>query len=199
MRFGKVVSSAFVRYLITFFIGVIATLAWQSYGSAARAMIANSYPELGWLAPQAEPVAQNAAETIAPVAPSFDPQQLNAISVDLDAVRQSIDRIATSMTATQEQMSRTADRARYRVDDPSLARHNRRHKARRQAGSCCQASPDETVLDGSVRDRHPMNSAPTLVRPAPGLVWQSRAGWKLLGVSSAGRTKRCSRSWPARL
>jgi len=66
-------------------------------------MIANSYPQLGWLAPQAEPVAQNVPEMTGVVAPSFDPQQLNAMSLDLDAVRQSIDRIATSMTAIQEQ------------------------------------------------------------------------------------------------
>ena len=106
----KRASRAFSRFLITFCIGGASTLAWQSYGDAARAMIANSYPQLGWLAPQAEPVAQNVPETIALVAPSFDQQQLNAMSLDLDAVRQSIDRIATSMSAIQEQMSRGADR-----------------------------------------------------------------------------------------
>ncbi len=102
----KPASRAFSRFLITFCIGGASTLAWQSYGDAARAMIANSYPQLGWLAPQAEPVAQNAPEL---VAPSFDQQQLNAMSVEFDAVRQSIDRIAASMTAIQEQMSRGAD------------------------------------------------------------------------------------------
>jgi hypothetical protein len=106
----KRASRAFSRFLITFCIGGASTLAWQSYGDAARAMIANSYLQLGWLAPQAETVAQNVPETIAPVAPSFDPQQLNAMSADLDAVRQSVDRIATNMTAIQEQMSRSADR-----------------------------------------------------------------------------------------
>jgi hypothetical protein len=106
----KRASRAFYRFLIISCIGGASTLAWQSYGDTARAMIANSYPQLGWLAPQAEPVAQNVPETIAPVAPSFDPQQLNAMSADLDAVRQSIDRIAANMTAIQEQMSRSADR-----------------------------------------------------------------------------------------
>jgi len=105
----KRASRVFSRLLITFCIGVASTLAWQSYGDAARAMLANSYPQLGWLAPQAELVAQNVPETTGLVAPSFDQQQLNAMSVDLDAVRQSIDRIATSMTAIQEQMSRSAD------------------------------------------------------------------------------------------
>jgi len=107
----KRASRAFTRYLIAFFIGVTATLAWQSYGDEAKEMIANSYPQLGWwLAPQAGPVAQNAPETIAlvaPAAPSFDQQQLNAISLDLDAVRQGIDKIAAGIAAIQE---RSADR-----------------------------------------------------------------------------------------
>src|SRR5215470_1901719 len=36
------------RVLFTFFVGVGAALAWQSYGDAARQIIANSYPQLGW-------------------------------------------------------------------------------------------------------------------------------------------------------
>ena len=97
---------AFARFLITFGIGVGAALAWQSYGDAAREMIANASPQLAWLAPPAAPVAQNAPDTIAPAepaAPALDQQQLNGVSLDLDAVRQSVDRIATN----QEQMTRT--------------------------------------------------------------------------------------------
>src|ERR1700730_1469492 len=63
--FGRRAPLAFARFLITFCIGVAATLAWQSYGDAAREMIANSSPQLGWLAPQAAPVAQNAPDMIA--------------------------------------------------------------------------------------------------------------------------------------
>jgi len=91
--------------LIMFCIGVVATLAWHSYGDAAREMIASSFSRLGWLAPQAAPVAQNTPDVIAPTAsatPSPDQQQLNAMSLALDAVRQSVDRIA----ASQEQMTR---------------------------------------------------------------------------------------------
>jgi len=95
--------------LITFCIGVAATLAWQAYGDAGREMIASSFPRLGWLAPRAAPVARNTPDMIAPVAPtapSSDQEQLNAMSLDLDAVQQSVDRIATS----QEQMTRSVDR-----------------------------------------------------------------------------------------
>ena len=96
------------RFLITVCIGVAATLAWLSYGSAARQMIANLHPLLGWLTPPTEPVAQSAPDMIAlaaPAAPSFDQQQLNTMSLDLDAVRQSIDRIV----ASQEQMAHNVD------------------------------------------------------------------------------------------
>jgi hypothetical protein len=105
---GARVTLAIARFLITFGVGVAATLAWQSYGDAAREMIANSAPQLGWLAPQAAPVEQSAADAIEPAATraaAADPQQLNPVSLDLDAVRQSVDRIA----AGQEQMTRTVD------------------------------------------------------------------------------------------
>ena len=102
-----------LRFLITLCIGVAATLAWQSYGDAARQMIANSYPQFGWLAPQAEPVAQNAPDVIAlaaPATPSLDQHQSNATSLDLDAVRQSIDQIVNNMATNQEQITRSVDR-----------------------------------------------------------------------------------------
>jgi hypothetical protein len=108
--FRKRVPLPLTRFLITFSIGVAATLAWQRYGDAAIEMLASSFPQLRWLASRAEPVAQNASDTIALVAsaaapPSPDQQQVNAISLDLDAVRQSIDRLSRS----QEQMIRNVD------------------------------------------------------------------------------------------
>jgi hypothetical protein len=109
----KRASRALSHLLIAFCSGVAATLAWQSVGDAARAMIVNSYPQLGWLAPQAEPVAQNAPNVIALAAQagsSADQQQLNAKSLDLDAVRQSLDRIATSMATGQDEIMRSVER-----------------------------------------------------------------------------------------
>lgn len=104
----KRASRTLSRFLITFCLGMAAALAWQSYGDTYREMMVNSYPQLGWLAPQAKP-----ADTIAvvsPPTPSFDQQQLNAMSQDLEAVRQSIDRIATSIAAAQGQMTQNIDR-----------------------------------------------------------------------------------------
>lgn len=110
--FAKRVSLALASFLITFGIGLGATLVWQSYGDTAREMIANASPQLAWLAPAAAPAPQDPtdaaapAEPVAPTAPvasASDQQLLGAVSLNIDAVRQSIDRIAMN----QEQMSRT--------------------------------------------------------------------------------------------
>ncbi len=69
-------------YLIGFSIGVAIALAWQSYGGAGR-------------------------EPIAPATTSPDQQQFNAMSVNLDAVRRSVDSIANNMVTNQEQMTRS--------------------------------------------------------------------------------------------
>jgi len=98
-------SRALARFLITLCIGVAGTLAWQSYGDAARERLASAFPQLGWLAPPAAPVARTAPDVIAPTATaasSADQQQLNTMSLGLAAVRQSVDQLA----AGQEQMTR---------------------------------------------------------------------------------------------
>ena len=94
---GNRASRALARFLITLCIGVAGTLAWQSYGDAVREVIASASPQLDWLAPQAAP----APDVIAPAAPSPDQQQLNAMSLGLAALRQSVDQLA----AGQEQMT----------------------------------------------------------------------------------------------
>jgi hypothetical protein len=90
------------RVLVSFCFGIAATLACQFfYNDAARETIAKSYPQLGWLKPQAT-VAQTIPETIMPAIASLDGQELEAISLDLSEVRQRVDQLI----AHQEQMGR---------------------------------------------------------------------------------------------
>jgi hypothetical protein len=101
---GKRASRSLARFLTIFCIGVAATLAWQSYGDAAREMIANSYPQLSWLAPQAAPLAQTASDMPAPgqsATPSPELKQLKEMSLAFATVRQSVDQLA----ASQQQMA----------------------------------------------------------------------------------------------
>jgi hypothetical protein len=109
------------RFLIVFCIGVATTLAWQSYGDMARAMIANSSPQLGWLAPEAAPVTQTApdmAARAAPAAPSADVQQLKELSLGLDAVRQSVDQLAAQVTAGQQRMAGDIAKLQAEISPP---------------------------------------------------------------------------------
>jgi hypothetical protein len=99
--FGKRASRALARFLITLCIGVIGTLAWQSYGDAARELMASSSPQLSWLAPQAAHTQTPPQNKVAPATPSPDQQQLNAMSLGLIAMRQSVDQLA----AAQERMT----------------------------------------------------------------------------------------------
>jgi uncharacterized coiled-coil protein SlyX len=88
--------NALARFLITFCLGVAATLVWQSYGDAAREMIAKSSPQFSWLAPQ--PAAVHSPNVVASVVPSPDQQQLKVLSFGIAATRQSVDQLQSQMT-----------------------------------------------------------------------------------------------------
>src|SRR5260221_2332853 len=94
-----------LRFLIAVGIGVAATLAWQSYGDVAREIIASSYPQLGWLAPQAA-AAQAAPTTIAAATASLDQQELKTVSLGLAAVRQPGDQLAAPGAPGPKPMTR---------------------------------------------------------------------------------------------
>src|SRR5215470_16205718 len=81
---------------IAFCTGLAIGLLRQSYGDAAKEMIANSHPPLRWLATEPSPIALNShpSDIIVPVAPSST-EQLNAMSFDLNGVGQN-NKIGTS-------------------------------------------------------------------------------------------------------
>jgi hypothetical protein len=87
---SKETSGPISRFLMPFCIGVAATLTWQSYSDAAGSMIAKWSPQLAWLAPQA-PASQTSPNTIELITTRI------------------IDRIVTSIAATQEPIVRTVE------------------------------------------------------------------------------------------
>jgi len=67
-------SRGFSRYLLAFCIGVAATLAWLSYGEAAKQIIATRSPELGWSPDTKQMIAgwvQQLGWTKLPVGPEY--------------------------------------------------------------------------------------------------------------------------------
>jgi hypothetical protein len=95
----KGTSQRFARIPIAFGIGIAITLTWQSYGDAAREIIAEQYPPLAWLAPRV-PIARPAPAGDRAASP--DAQDLKTISLGLAAVRQRVDQLA----AGQDQINR---------------------------------------------------------------------------------------------
>jgi hypothetical protein len=79
---------AFVRFMMIFFIGVAAAVAWQAYGATAREVIARWSPHLGWLAPTPGGSA---------------PERLKATTVALNAARQSLDKLANEISKLEAQ------------------------------------------------------------------------------------------------
>ena len=108
LRLGKLVPFAFVRFLMISFIGVAATLAWQSYGGAARETVASWSPHLGWLAP--------------PPAPGgASPEQLVAMSRGLAVMRQDVDKLAADITKLQAIQQGSLDRSSASPPSPAVA------------------------------------------------------------------------------
>jgi len=121
------------RYLVAICIGVAAILAWQSYGEAAKQIIATRAPELGWspeakqmiaswvqqlgwtkppvVESKAAPVARNVAPK-APATPFIDPEQVQQMARDLAALRQTVEQLA----AGQDQMVHETAREMARLE-----------------------------------------------------------------------------------
>ncbi|WP_316232525.1 hypothetical protein, partial [Bradyrhizobium sp. SZCCHNR1051] len=86
------------RLVIAVLIGIGATLAWQSYGNAARDKVVARAPSLGWLLS----VSTTKSPAIAATVP--DPmQQLEPLAFNLDVVRRSVEQLA----GKQEQMAQS--------------------------------------------------------------------------------------------
>jgi len=100
--FGGRASRALTRFLIIFALGVGTTLALQSYGDVARARIANSSAQLGWLAPQPiVPTIPNAPS--APSGPASAYVQQRALG--LASMRQLVEELGAQLADGQRQMA----------------------------------------------------------------------------------------------
>jgi hypothetical protein len=135
--FGKRASRAFIRYLIACCVGVGGTLAWQTYGDAARQTVATWGAEHGWpmawLSPgevvnanpprpertQAAPVAQAAPETAG--GSSSDLQQLKTMTLGMAATLTTMRERIEQLAADQQQT--TGDIAKLQAAEQEI-----RHK-----------------------------------------------------------------------
>ena len=102
------------RFLTIFCLGVGTTLAWQSYGDVARGTIANSSPQLAWLAPKTVPLPTAAHAVTAAVASP----ELQQLALGFAAVHQSVDLLTSQLAASQQQMG--SDVAKLQADEQEI-------------------------------------------------------------------------------
>jgi hypothetical protein len=93
---GRRIFRPLTRFFIAALIGVGGTLAWQSYGDAAREMVVARAPTLAWLL--------SVSTTKSPAVTAISPdqvQQLGPLASNLDVVRRNVEQLA----AKQDQMA----------------------------------------------------------------------------------------------
>jgi hypothetical protein len=169
--------------LIGFCTGVAGTFAWWSYGDATRQVIANSYPQLGWLAPRHAATVQKAPDMIAPA--GSNQRQLDAmLGDDLHAMRLSLDRIvagqelitrsidelATSIAAREEPKTHSSDQtaATITTGQGQMTRNTDQTTTSADEAPSAKASsiPVESRPDVvSLRPALPSNITPTEAKP----------------------------------
>jgi hypothetical protein len=91
LRLRKLAPLTFARHMSLLLIGVAATLAWQTYGDAAKHMIVSA-------------------------AYSLDQQRFSATSPDLDATRESIERLAIGIEGLVTSIAHNQEQIMDRVD-----------------------------------------------------------------------------------
>jgi len=117
-------SRRFTRYVVAILIGVVATLAWQSYDDAVKRVMATKAPELGWSPgtkqmitnwvqqlgwtnppagseKQSTPIAQTA-----PATPSIDLEKVQQIAQNVVAMRETVQGLAAGQSQVTREIAK---------------------------------------------------------------------------------------------
>jgi hypothetical protein len=129
-----------VRVLIAFYIGIAATLAWQSYSEAGRQFIASLSPRLGWLAP---PASQAILDPINEITRNVD----RIVAAGQEQMTHSVDQLAIG----QEEITRTVDQ--LATSQEQIAREIIKLQAISQYGSSKSSEPSSRPAARSAAQR----------------------------------------------
>ena len=151
---GRRVLRSLTGFSIAALIGVGATLAWQSYGDAAKEMVIARAPTLAWLL--------SISTTKPPVVATTSPgpvQQLEPLAFNLDIVRRGVEQLA----AKQEQMAQNIAALQAVEEDIRQKMSSTPPSPAPQAASIPQPKPPQPRAQPSAV---PSQSVPRLPPPA---------------------------------
>lgn len=151
---GRRIFRTLTRFFIAVLIGVGATLAWQSYGDAAREMLVVRAPTLAALLP----VSMSKSPFVA-AAPPDPMQQLAPLASNLDVVRRSLELLA----AKQEQMAQNQEQMAQNIAALQAVDQDIREKMSSPPSSTAQQAT--TVPER--KPQQPRVQSLSVPRPAP--------------------------------
>jgi len=153
---GRRIFRTVSQFLIVVFIGVGATLAWQSYGDAAREMVIARAPTLAWL------LSVSTTRSPAVAATSLDPvQQLGPLASNLDVVRRSVEQLA----AKQDQMAQNIATLQAVEEDIRQKMSYTPPSPSQQAASIPQPKPPQPKAQSSAVQSSPATRPPPPAGP----------------------------------
>src|SRR5258705_12753839 len=148
---GRRIFRTVSQFLIVVLIGVGATLAWQSYGDAAREMVIARAPTMAWL------LSVSTTRSPAVAATSPDPvQQLGPLASNLDVVRRSVEQLA----AKQDQMAQNIATLQALEEDIRQKVSSPPPSPSQQAASIPQYKPPQPRVQSSSVPRPPPPAGP---------------------------------------
>jgi hypothetical protein len=154
LSIGRRIVRSLTRFSITVLIGVGATLGWQSYGDAAKEMVAARAPTLAWL------LSISTAKSPVVAATSPGPvQQLEPLASNLDVVRHSVEQLAYK----QEQIAQNIAALQAVEEDIRLKMSFTPPVPAQQAASIPQPKPPQPRAQSSAMQS---SSVPRLSPPA---------------------------------
>jgi TolA-binding protein len=118
---------AMARFLAAICIGVIATLAWQSYSNAAKQLVAGSSFPVAGLARIAETSPNVRVSAAFAVVPSPDQPGLAAVWQDIDQLATSQQRISLSFLQLASSQEQIASAQQQMMRDITRLQQNERH------------------------------------------------------------------------
>ena len=136
---GRRISRTLARFSIAVLIGVGATLGWQSYGDAAKAMLVARAPTLAWM------LSISTKSPVVAATPTDPMQQLAPLAFNLDAVRRSVEQLA----AKQEQMAQNIAALQAVEEDVRQKMLSTPSAAAQQASSIPQPKPPQPKAHSS--------------------------------------------------
>ena len=153
---GRRIFRTVSQFLIVVFIGVGATLAWQSYGDAAREMVIARAPTLAWL------LSVSTTKSPAVAATSADPmQRLAPLASNLDVVRRSVEQLA----AKQDQMAQNIATLQGVQEDIRQKMSYTPPSPSQQAASIPQPKPPQPKAQSSAVQSSPATRPPPPAGP----------------------------------